>query len=295
MAGLSSSQLEVRKQVENYLQDKAQSMLDGVLGPDKAIVRLSATLDFQQLERTSETFDPNSPSIRSEERTKTSSTSSDKAEETSESNQDENTETVITNYELNRTMEHIVNAVGTIERLSVAVLIDGLYNEMENEAGTIERIYQPRSQEELDRLSAIVKSAVGFDMQRNDQIDIVNIPFDRHEMDDDREALDSIYQRDFYMEVARKVGLVLLIIVAFLYLRKRARRLFRVLAGFLPPPPPPPPPPEPVRVEKPKEPEEEPVIIEPEKRRPRLVEQMQEQAKDRPEELARVIKTLMVD
>ena len=71
VAGLSGSQMEVRKNVETYLEDKAQSMLDGVLGGGKSFVRVTAELDFQQLERTSESFDANSPSIRSEERIKT--------------------------------------------------------------------------------------------------------------------------------------------------------------------------------------------------------------------------------
>jgi len=59
-AGLSSTQLDVRKQVEQYLEQKAQTMMDGVLGDGKSIVRVTADLDFQQLERTSEIYDPNS-------------------------------------------------------------------------------------------------------------------------------------------------------------------------------------------------------------------------------------------
>ena len=68
VAGLSSSQLEANKQVEQYLENKAQTMLDGVLGLQKAIVRVTADLNFQQLERTSEIFDANSPSIEVKKR-----------------------------------------------------------------------------------------------------------------------------------------------------------------------------------------------------------------------------------
>ncbi len=60
LAGLSSSQLEVRKNVETYLEDKAQTMLDGVIGTGRSIVRVTAELDFQQMEKTSEMYDPNS-------------------------------------------------------------------------------------------------------------------------------------------------------------------------------------------------------------------------------------------
>jgi flagellar M-ring protein FliF len=186
LAGLSTSQLEVRQNVESYLQDKAQSMLDGVLGSGKALVRVTADLNFQQLERTSEQFDPDKPSIRSEERTTNSSSNSDKTADTGENKQEENSQTVVTNYELNKTVEHIVNAVGTISRLSIAVTVDGSYQTPKEGAEAGEKVYQPRSQEELDRLAGIVKNAVGFDTQRNDQIEIINVPFDREQIEVDR-------------------------------------------------------------------------------------------------------------
>lgn len=296
LAGLSSSQLEVRQQVEDYLQQKAQTMLDGVLGAGKAIVRVTADLNFQQLERTAETYDPNSPSIRSEERTRQTASASDKAEEAEESTSEEGTETTITNYELNRTVEHIVNAVGTIDRLSVAVLVDGTYSAVEGTGGAVEQIYQPRAQDELDRFASIVRNAVGFDQTRNDQIEMVNIAFDRQNLENDQRALDSMYMRDFYWEVARKVGLILLIVIGLLYLKKKGSKLLKALSAILPAPPlPPPPRPQPVGVQAIQDEEEPPLIIEAEKRKPRLVDQMQKTAEERPEEIAKVIKTLMID
>ncbi len=296
LAGLSSSQLEVRKQVEQYLQDKAQSMMDDVLGQGKSVIRVTADLDFQQIEKTSETFDPNAPSVRSEERVKSTLSATDKAAEDSESKQDDNTETVITNYELNKTVEHIVNAIGTIGRLSVAVLVDGIYTPVEGEGGAMEMMYQPRPQEELDRLASIVKNAVGFDQQRNDQIEMVNIAFDRNNLQDDQDLLDSMYMREFYMDIARKVGLVLLFALLFFYLKKKSSKLFSALGAFAPAAP--------RRVQtasagQPREaavsqPEElEP--IEAEVRQPRLIDKMQRTAKEQPEEIAKVIKTMMVE
>ena len=293
VAGLSTSQLEVSRQVEVSLEKKAQSMLNEVLGPGKSVVRVTAELNFQQLERTSELFDPNAPSIRSEERTKTSGTASDKAEDNNESQQDESTEMVITNYELNKTVEHIINAVGTIQRLSVAVLFDGTYSAVENEAGETEMIYEPRSPEELDRLESIVKNAVGFNVERDDQIEIVNIAFDRQNLDEDRQALDAMYLRDFYMNIARKVGYVLLFALLFLYAKKKSKKLFEALGKLVPEARPRPASSAPKVKEEIEE--EEEIFIEAEKRKPRLVDKMQETAKEQPEEIARVIKTMMVD
>ncbi|MDD3731963.1 MAG: flagellar M-ring protein FliF C-terminal domain-containing protein, partial [candidate division Zixibacteria bacterium] len=245
----------------------------------------------QQLERTSETYDPNSPSVRSEERTKTTASSSEKSEETNESGEENNSETTITNYELNKTIEHMINEIGSIDRLSIAVMVDGNYNTVVNDAGETEKIYQPRSQEELDRLAAIVKNAVGFDQQRNDQIEMVNLSFDREDLQMDRDMLDSMYQREFYMDIAKKFGYVLVFIFLLLYLKKKSKNLFGALKRLMPPPLPPKPVMQPMPVIK-----EEPVKpIEPEMRKPRLIDQMQETAKERPDEIAKVIKTLMVE
>jgi flagellar M-ring protein FliF len=292
VAGLSASQLEVRKNVEGYLENKAGTMLADVLGAGKAVVRVTADLDFQQLEKTSEVYDANAPAIRSEERVKSSSTASDKNGEANENEEEGSSETVVTNYELNKTVEHLVNAAGSIKRMSIAVMVDGIYTPVENEDGDTEMAYQPRAQEELDRLSAIVKSAVGFDQQRNDQLEMVNIAFDRQNMDQDRDALDSMYMREFYMHIGEKVGLFLLIAFLFLFIKKKAGKLFQALGKLTPP-----------RIvavpEKRTERETvepEPVApIVPEHREHTLVDQMQETAKDQPEEIAKVIRTMMVE
>lgn len=296
LAGLSSSQLEVRKQVESYLQDKAQSMMDDVLGDGNAVIRVTADLNFQQIERTSEIFDANSPSIRSEERVKASLATNDKSDETNESSQDDNSETVITNYELNKTVEHLINAVGSIERVSVAVMVDGHYTPQENADGVTEMIYQPRPQEELDRLSSIVKNAVGFDSQRNDQIEMINIAFDKQDLTSQQQFLDNMYQREFYTDIAKKIGYFLLIAFLLLYFKKKSKKLFTAMAKIAPPPQ--------VQRQRSKQGAAggeiervdeyvEPIV--PEKREPKLIDKMQETAKEEPEEIARVIKTMMVE
>ncbi|MFQ6008177.1 MAG: flagellar basal-body MS-ring/collar protein FliF [Candidatus Zixiibacteriota bacterium] len=292
VAGLSSSQLEVRQQVEKYLEQKAQTMLDNVLGHGKSVIRVTAELNFQQLERTSETFDPDFPSIRSEERTQTSNTSSNRTADMNEAQDEESSETVVTNYELNKTVEHIVNAVGTIDRLSIAVLVDGIYTPSENENGETELTYQPRSSEELDRLAALVKNAVGYDPQRNDQLEIFNIAFDRQNIEREKEQLDTMYQRDFYLDIAKKIGYVLLAVVLLFYIKRKSKKVFAALAKIGTPP---------VTTGSAQVAEEssleEPAAkrVLPEKRRTRLVDEMQDAAKQQPEEIARVVRTMMIE
>ncbi|MEW5994271.1 MAG: flagellar basal-body MS-ring/collar protein FliF [Candidatus Zixiibacteriota bacterium] len=291
VTGLSTSQLEVRQQVERYLENKAQTMLDDVLGPGKSVIRVTAALNFQQLERTSELYDPDAASVRSEERIRTSNSTSDKVDETNESQEDGSSETTVTNYELNKTVEHIINAVGTIDRLSVAVLVDGVYNPSENEAGEIEMIYQPRDEQELSRLAAIVRRAVGFDTQRNDQIEMVNIAFDRQNLEEEQQRLDSLYLREMLMDIARKVGYVALLVLAFLFVRKRARKLFAALGQLVPPPQPAGAPTDLVERSPatPATPSPKP------REQVRMIDEMQQSARERPEEIAKVIRTMMVD
>jgi len=296
LAGLSSSQLEVRKNAEKYLEDKAQSMLDGVIGPGKSIIRVSVDMNFKQAEKTSELYDPNSPVIRSEEKTEETTAASDKQDEFAESKNDKKVETSIANYEINKTVEHIVNSVGDIERLTVAVMIDGVYREIENAEGVLEEVYEPRPQDEIDRITAIVKSAVGFDPQRNDQIEVLNIPFDKQSMENEQEILDLMIERDFYYDIGKKVGWGLLVIIMLLYARKKIRRLFSSLGRLLPG----------VRaVSRPEgsgeetivieEEEEEPPIVVKKKRKASVVDAMQKVANDKPEEVAKAIKTMMLE
>jgi flagellar M-ring protein FliF len=295
LAGLSASQLDVRKNVEQYLEEKAQSMLDGVIGAGKSIVRVTAELDFQQVEKTSEIYDPNSSVVRSEERTEETSKASDKQEELAESTDEGTVESSITNYEINKTMEHIVSAVGNIKRLSVAVLLDGIYRDVESSGGVTETAYEARPQDEIDRISAIVKNAVGYDTERNDQIEVMNIAFDRSSMQYEQDKLDTIYLQELIYDAARKLFIVALIVAALLYFRKKAKKLFIALGRILPPAPRRAAGPGMTIIEGQRQGEDDDVVVEPEKRRPKLSDQMQETAKNQPDELAKVIKTLMVE
>ncbi|MBN4056925.1 flagellar M-ring protein FliF, partial [bacterium AH-315-J21] len=290
MAGLSSTQLQVRKDVESYLEEKAQSMLDGVIGVGKSVVRVSAELDFTQSERTNELYDANGAVVRSEERSEQTNNSKDQlAEKDSESTDDSKVESTITNYEIPKTIEHIVNHVGGIKRISVAVMLDGKTEFVDDGDGNLVESYTPRAQEEIDRLSGIVKSSIGFDSDRNDQMEVYNMPFDNSAFKDMQNELDKSTDIYMYVDLVKRFGGWLLIAFAIMYFRKKASKLFVALKKIVPPP-------APKRVE----PEhvgpivDEPASFEMERRTPKLIDQMQETAKEKPEELAKVIKTMMV-
>ena len=79
----------------------------------------------------------------------------------------------IVNYEISRTTKTEVIEGGRVNRISVAVVVDGNYSK--NDKG--EMAYQPRSKEEIDRIAALVRTAIGFDQKRGDQVEVANLRF----------------------------------------------------------------------------------------------------------------------
>lgn len=176
LAGLSSTQYEQKQKVDSYLAAKVQSLLNQVLGVDRTVVRVDAELDFTQVERTVEDYDPDRQVVRSEQVISEFSNTQDSLNYP-EVNSEAQRGNTITNYEISKSVERIVGGVGEIERLTVAVLVDGTYEKVENADGVQELQYSPRSEGELDQLREIVRSAVGYDPARNDQVSLVNISF----------------------------------------------------------------------------------------------------------------------
>ena len=157
----TSEQLRVQKEVEEHLRTKATQMLEQVLGPGEAVVQVTADLDFERVERATETYNPATASIRSEQRV------------TGEGSGGDSQETTLTNYELDKVVENILEAVGTIEKLSIAVLVNG--SVATDGAGAAS--YQERTPQELATLGNIVQDCVGYDTERGDRFEIANMRF----------------------------------------------------------------------------------------------------------------------
>ncbi len=199
-AGLTNTQLEYQQAVEKDIESRIQSMLERIVGANKAVVRVSSVVDFRKVETTEERYDPNGQVVRSEQRGQEKSngvngqsggvpgvesnvppgTEQEPSPTSSTSSQTKN-ETV--NYEISRTVSRIVEPTGTIKKLSVAVLVDGTYEAAKpaegEKAGTAEtaRKYIPRTAEEMKRIEDIVKKAMGYSAERQDQVEVVNMQF----------------------------------------------------------------------------------------------------------------------
>jgi len=168
----SGKQYEMKSNVEKYLADKAQSILDKVLGYDNSDVKVNVDLDFNEVEKTLETYDPESQVAISEQTSKNTSSGIS----TSDSNQvfaESNT----INYELSKTIEHVIEGAGNIQRITVAAVINGVKKEITTEQGT-EIVNEPRTPEQLQQLELLIRQSIGIDENRNDQVSIVSIPFE---------------------------------------------------------------------------------------------------------------------
>ncbi|HFB68100.1 MAG TPA: flagellar M-ring protein FliF [Calditrichae bacterium] len=187
---MSATQLDFRKKVEEYLTQKAQSMLDRVFGPGNAIVRVNADLDFNQVKKTIEQYDPDNTVVRSEEINEQVTPSGNQANGNGGGAVAAKSTNTITNYEINRTLQQVVESVGNIQHLSVAVLINNKKEKVENPDGETEIKSVPRDPQELTVVEDIVKRAVGFQEERGDEISVNNVDFSLPTADEELYNLD---------------------------------------------------------------------------------------------------------
>ncbi len=172
LANLSTSQIEYQRNIEKELAGQIKSMLENVVGQGKAVVRVAADIDFRVTEKTEETYDPESPVVRSTQKQAEKSTSP--AAGTGGNTQEEKTDELI-NYEINKVVSKTIMPVGEVKKLSIAVLVDGVYTK--DQKGT--ETYQPREKKDLDALEEIVRKSAGFNTTRGDQVSVTNMPFQK--------------------------------------------------------------------------------------------------------------------
>ena len=272
---LSSTQVELRHQVENHLEAKAQSLLDRTLGAGRSVVRVIADLNFDKVETSAENYDPDRVAIRSEEvQTAKPGSRGDGASQNA----------TITNYEISKSVEHVVSAFGTIDRLSVAVMVDGSYGQPAGAAEDAAPTYQPRSAEELQQIAAVVRTAVGFDSTRADRLEVVNMPFDMSADQEMAQDLQSVENFEMYYDLGRKMLYGLLALAALLYVLRSFRKLGNALAGAASSSHTSP---VPVRHS------QSGVDLPEQTQRIRASDVFGERARGRPEEVAKIIKTMM--
>ncbi len=183
----TGKQYELKSAVENYLVNKAQTILDNVLGYGNSVIRINADIDFNQIEKTMELYDPETQVAISEQTIK--------SESGGKSISDSNvvlTENTTTNYEVSKTVQRVIEGAGNIKRLTLAAVINGVTKEIK-QGEEVKKVIEPRTDEQMKKLEEIIKQAVGFNAERNDEVSVVTMPFETQEMDDLTETDNALF------------------------------------------------------------------------------------------------------
>jgi flagellar M-ring protein FliF len=189
-AAFATNLADRRLAYENRIKQQIEALLASSIGPGKVRAEVSAEIDFDRVTTKSELFDPDSQVERSTQTVEERANSRDgeakdvtvaanlpeaeanKAGGPANTATNSRTEETV-NYEISKTIRTEIHEAGRIKRLSVAVLVDGLYSTDKNG----KRVYAPRSAEDINRLTALVRSAIGYDEKRGDTVEVVNLPF----------------------------------------------------------------------------------------------------------------------
>lgn len=185
---------DAKSEAEARIAKTVKDMIDGVLGPGKARVNVTADLDLNRVTTQERKFDPDGQVIRSESTNanNSSETKDDQGGVTSTQNipgqtpdgfqpvgsKTDSNESV-TNYEISESTTTTVQEPGKVSKVAVAVAVDGIVAPpgKDGKPGA----YTPRSAEEMAQLEQLVKTAVGFDQARGDQVSVVNVRFPQPE------------------------------------------------------------------------------------------------------------------
>ena len=170
-AGLSTAQVQMRREVEDHLAGAAQSMLDQVLGPGRAAVRVAAELDLSRTSTETNAVDPESQTMLSEETQQ-------------ETGQGTGAQSTVRNYEVTRQTTRTEREAGAVESLTVSVLLDEAAPPVDLERPREPGTPTPFSDEQLRQIESLVKNAVGFNEERGDRFAVQQIRFSEPAGDD---------------------------------------------------------------------------------------------------------------
>lgn len=179
----AASQEDMRRAQELRLSRSIEEMLERTLGPGRVRAEASIDMDFDRIETREERFDPENSVPRSTQSVQESNRSSEPSNVSVQNNlpggesgggagTQESRQEETTNFEIGRTTRNTLREHPNVRRISVAVLVDGVPEVVDGATRIRER-----TAEELQRLTALVRSAVGFNEQRGDRVEVVSMPF----------------------------------------------------------------------------------------------------------------------
>ncbi|MEZ5825178.1 MAG: flagellar basal-body MS-ring/collar protein FliF [Geminicoccaceae bacterium] len=228
-----------RRSQEERIKSKVIQLLERSVGIGRVDAEVAIEMTFDEISTTEELFDPESQVARSTQTVEEQSDSNERqpdrpvsvagnlpAEQaagdaaTSAENNARTEETV--NYEISRTVRSQTRRGGQVQRISVAVQVDGLYST----SAEGEQVYEPRSREELDQLETLVRSAAGLDDERGDSVSVVSRRFVMPEVEPiEEEGLFSFDKNDLARFGELGIIAVIALLVILLGIKPALKRL----------------------------------------------------------------------
>ena len=237
---------EFRAGVETRLRNSIERLLERSVGFGNVRAEVAADIDFDRVTESAEIYDPDGQVVRSTQTVEDSAVSTDRDGQapvtvagnlpnatadtagTTSSTQNTRIEETV-NFEISRTTTTKVYETAIIERLTVAVLVDGSY-ETDAEG---EQVYIPRSEEELQQLGALVRSAIGFDESRGDTVEIINMQFAVEEIPEEvtTSSLFGLGKEDLFEIAEFLLIAIVAVLVILLVLRPLVGRAVAMMAA----------------------------------------------------------------
>ena len=210
--GASNEILDLKAKMEKELEGRIESILSKVVGTGKIVAKVDATINHKVVTAVEESVDPDKTAIRSQtsqEEALDGARTSPTGVPGSRSNipgaednngqvgfkQDVKKELKTVNYEVPKTVKNIKEAAGALEKVSVAVLIDGVNTTTTKADGTTETKWAPRSAEEIAKYESLVKSAIGYVAARGDNVKIESIQFQPEDFTESERLLTSLEKK----------------------------------------------------------------------------------------------------
>lgn len=223
--GIDARQVATEDRIRRTVTD----IVEGIVGQGNARVQVTADMDFNRVSETTQRFDPEGRVVRSTSSTEESSQIAGSARGTtaaanvpdagaagsgggSQDGSESSQETV--NYEISNTTRTEVSEGGRMRRLSVAVAVNGA---MTPGADGAAPTYTPRTEEEMTRLTALVRSAVGFNQERGDTVEVVNTQFASLAASNEAAAAPGMFDFLGNLDVMRIVEIVASLVAALAF------------------------------------------------------------------------------
>lgn len=254
MMGLTTSQLDYTRNIEKTYAARIERMLNPIVGLGNVRAQVTAEVDFTQTESTQESFNPDLPAVRSEQSSEEQSQGSSQGgipgalsnqpPAAATAPQQANQQTATTtqkqgsnrtsrrstkNYELDKTISHTRNRAGSVKRLAIAVVLDNKVATataatLANKKAGVDEKRVPYTQQEIARLTTLVRETVGFNTLRGDSVSVINVPFTKVEFEVIPEQ--AIYEQAWVWDVVKQVlGAMAVLFVIFGVLKPAMKTL----------------------------------------------------------------------